>query len=286
MAKIQRMKTNRICYLVFIEFKSISQRFTMIQNIRLKVKDTAQYAQLLLKIQNVMYVDSSKLKVVQKTENTDNNEEDGDDDKNEDNDDDDDDTDGDNDIRAMKESDVQNQISQFLINIRTTIKVYITKTVDERLTMFSESLNERVQKIKEYLVIRLKWYKSILTSTKTICTKITASQGTFIQIRDQRESQLKELLVRLNLLLSKMESDGYEFKDLATLKIDLTNYLNKEKFFSSETVTKEQILVVTMWINTFYERVNTVYDNYFSVVESKVEGLTKYVTDQNIYIIT
>lgn len=233
-----------------------------------------------------MYVDSSKLKVVQKTENTDNNEEDGDDDKNEDNDDDDDDTDGDNDIRAMKESDVQNQISQFLINIRTTIKVYITKTVDERLTMFSESLNERVQKIKEYLVIRLKWYKSILTSTKTICTKITASQGTFIQIRDQRESQLKELLVRLNLLLSKMESDGYEFKELATLKIDLTNYLNKEKFFSSETVTKEQILVVTMWINTFYERVNTVYDNYFSVVESKVEGLTKYVTDQNIYIIT
>lgn len=83
-----------------------------------------------------------------------------------------------------------------------------------------------------------------------------------------------------------MESDGYEFKELATLKIDLTDYLNKEKFFSAETVTKEQILVVTMWINSFYERVNTVYDNYFAVVESKVEGLTNYVTDQNIYIIT
>lgn len=180
MTKIQRMKTNRICYLVFIEFKSISQRFTMIQNIRLKVKDQTQYAWFLYKIQQVLYVDSSKLTVVQKTENTENNEEDGDGDKDEDNDDDDDDTDGDNDIRAMKESDVQNQISQFLINFRTTIKVYITKTIDERLIMFSESLNERVQKIKEYLVVRLKWYKSILTSTKTICTKITVSQGTFI----------------------------------------------------------------------------------------------------------
>jgi hypothetical protein len=36
-----------------------------------------------------------------------------------------------------------------------------------------------------------------------------------------------------------MESDGIEFKDLAKLKIDLTTYLDKEAFFSAETVTKQ-----------------------------------------------
>lgn len=45
-------------------------------------------------------------------------------------------------------------------------------------------------------------------------------------------------------------------------------------------------MVVNQWINTYYERVNILYDQYFGVVESKVEGLNNYVDDQNTYIIT
>ncbi len=58
-----------------------------------------------------------------------------------------------------------------MINIRTVAKQYIIKTKEERLVLFSEGLNERIGKIREYMVIRLAWYKTTFFSTKSICVK-------------------------------------------------------------------------------------------------------------------
>lgn len=111
--KLIRRKTNYICYMIEIEFRSMYQRYELIQKIRQqKVKEDTQYEWFLVKIQQVLYVDNARLTEIQKTDKKANDEEEGNGDKDDDEDDDDDDnTDGDNDIRAMKESDVQNQIS-------------------------------------------------------------------------------------------------------------------------------------------------------------------------------
>lgn len=46
------------------------------------------------------------------------------------------------------------------------------------------------------------------------------------------------------------------------------------------------MLMTTQWINEFYDKVNKVFDEYFSMVESRIEVLTTYVVDQQTYIIS
>lgn len=59
-------------------------------------------------------------------------------------------------------------------------KQYIIKTKEERLVLFSEGLNERIGKIREYLVIRLAWYKTTFFSTKSVCVKGASYSGTYL----------------------------------------------------------------------------------------------------------
>lgn len=165
---------------------------------------------------------------VKKKQLADDNQED--EDKDED-DEDEDDNDGDNDLKGVKQSDIMNQIVQFVINIRTVAKQYIGKTKAERITLFSEGLNERIGKIREYLVQRTALYKGLFYNTKSICVKTTTFSGTYLQIRDQKETILKSLLTKFNLLIGRLESDGMEYSCVQKLKLDLSKYLEEEKFF-------------------------------------------------------
>lgn len=76
-----------------------------------------------------------------------------------------------------------------------------------------------------------------------------------------------------------------EFSSILKLKLDLAKYLEEEKFFTAEKIDKAMMMMTTQWIYEFYERVNKVYDEYFATVESRIEGLTTYVVDQQTYII-
>lgn len=71
-----------------------------------------------------------------------------------------------------------------------------------------------------------------------------------------------------------------EFSAVLKLKLDLSKYLEEEKFFTAEKIDKAMMMMTTQWIWEFYERVNKVYDEYFATVESRMEGLTTYIVDQ------
>lgn len=71
-----------------------------------------------------------------------------------------------------------------------------------------------------------------------------------------------------------------EFSSILKLKLDLSKYLEEEKFFTIEKIDKALMMMTTQWIYEFYERVNKVYDEYFAAVESRIEGLTTFVVDQ------
>ncbi len=71
-----------------------------------------------------------------------------------------------------------------------------------------------------------------------------------------------------------------EFSSILKLKLDLSKYLEEEKFFTIEKIDKAMMMMTTQWIYEFYERVNKVYDEYFAAVESRIEGLTTFVVDQ------
>jgi hypothetical protein len=111
--------------------------------------------------------------------------------------------------------------------------------------MFSEGLNERVSKIREYLVARQTWYKTIMFSTKSICIKTTQYSGTYLQIRDQKEEILKNLLGKFALLIGKLESDGMEYASILKLKLDLGKYLESEKFFTTDKIDRAMMMMTT-----------------------------------------
>lgn len=117
----------QVNYLIFIEFKSLKQRIVMIQDIRKQVKSGDQYVWFLQKMQRVLYIDTNKLNEVKKKQDSDDNNEDTDKDEE---DEEEDDEDGDNDLKGVKQSDIQNQMSQYLVNVRNVIKTYVVKTKD------------------------------------------------------------------------------------------------------------------------------------------------------------
>lgn len=71
-----------------------------------------------------------------------------------------------------------------------------------------------------------------------------------------------------------------EYAAIMKLKLDLSKYLESEKFFTTDVIDKAMMIMTTQWIYDFYDKVNKAYDDYFAVIESRIESLTNFVVDQ------